>query len=526
MHLSALETQDGVYIAAVGDVVCLLLAAASALSLPRRPSLVVQGGISVDEQYTVTALQRYSFAWARNLLYKAKAEGRLEYNDLPALHRAARTEALLLRFFDISNRGTRWQTSLWAKIFVAHEGLFCQQWVLTVASSFALYAPQLCMLNMLRLVEERHQPDFTVASLWFWVAALGLSKMVQVAIGSWLEWVKWAMLSVPVRSQLAAMVFQKSLRTKDVKVVKAMNKEEKKQVGAELDERTSSPGAEEEEFLMEGWRDDHPGVPKNAAEGAEDNPSSGMQQGIINLIGVDTVRIALIAAENNLLLSTMLSLGLALAVLSNLLGWLGVCAGLVMPILLTPLNLWATRKYADAQDSVMTIRDQRMALIGEALRGIRQIKFSAVEYQWQSMILAIRNRELRQQWWVYILTSGLLCIWMAAPLLFSTVSLAMHAWQRGGISPATAFTSLAIFGTLDNALSVVPSLITTVVDANVSVQRIQKHLTRQERAVPETVGEHVVFEHATVQWPSDDGFRGSFALRELHLRFPKGELRY
>ncbi|KAI0455788.1 P-loop containing nucleoside triphosphate hydrolase protein [Xylaria acuta] len=514
IYQSTLSAQNSVNIAAVGDVILLVLAAASALSLPRRPAIVNEGR-SVDAQYTVSALQRYSFSWVYNLLYKAKVEGRLEYEDLPSLHWAARTAPLLNKILNVLNN-TRWE-SLWVKVFLAHKGLFCQQWALTVASSFALYAPQLCMLKILRLLEQRHQQDFAVSSLWLWVTVLGLSKILQVAIESWLEWINWAMLSVPVRSQLAAMIFQKSLRTKDIKGVKATNTAEKRG-GASTELEDSDEGG----FLMEEWReDDTQKSQKETSEGQEEDPSS---QAIINLVGVDTVRISNFAAENNLFLSTVANLALALSILFHLLGWLGVCAGIVMPILLTPLNLWATRKYSDAQDSVMTIRDERMALTGEALRGIRQIKFSAVEDKWQSMVFAIRDRELKQQWWVYMLVSGLLCIWMAAPLLFSTVSLAIHAWQNGSISPSTAFTSLAIFGTLEYALSVVPNLITEAVDANVSVQRIQKHLQRQERVVPETVGDHVTFDHVTVQWPSEDHFGGSFALRELDLRFPKGEL--
>jgi len=527
IYKTAAETNGSVDYASTADVLLLLLTAASTLSLPRRPNVCHDGRV-IDGQYTVSAVQRYSFAWAGHLLKKAKIEERLEYDDLPSLHYKARTQFLLTRFFNLFNH-TRWQ-SLWIKVFLAHKGLFLQQWILTVASSFALYAPQICMLNILKLLEERHQPSFTLASLWLWVAALGVSKVVQVVIESWLEWVNWAMLSVPVRSQLAAMIFQKSLRIKDIKGADSKEKEEEQPhvrlEGLSLDE-------EEQERLIVGETAVDGRIPdENAVEGEEEDPSAGRQQGIINLVGVDTVRISNFAAENNLFLSTVVNLVLALIILFNLLGWQGVCAGLVVPILLTPLNLWATRKYSDAQDSVMTIRDQRMALVGEALRGIRQIKFSAVEEQWKSMIIAIRKRELRQQWWVYILVSCLLCIWMAAPLLFSTVSLAVHAWQNGGVSPATAFTSLAIFATLEYALSVVPNLITEAIDANVSVQRIQKHLQRQERVPPQAVGEHVVFDHATVRWPSEsacddeDDVNGSFSLRELDLRFPKGELRY
>jgi hypothetical protein len=93
------------------------------------------------------------------------------------------------------------------------------------------------------------------------------------------------------------------------------------------------------------------------------------------------------------------------------------------------------------------------------------------------------------------------------------------------MSPAVAFTALSIFGTLEYALSVVPNLITEAVDANVSVTRIEQHLEREEKTMPQMTGEVVSFDGATVRWPSDAKRRGTFLIRDLNLQFPKAELR-
>jgi ABC-type multidrug transport system fused ATPase/permease subunit len=318
------------------------------------------------------------------------------------------------------------------------------------------------------------------------------------------------------------MIFRKSLRTKDIKGAEVSDeiKHEPSLAEVEPEEEWDIP---ETQRLLDDLAKTSQSSDKPVTD--DDDDSSRAHQGFINLVGSDAVRIANFAAENNLFLSTFVNLTLALIILFRLLGWLGVCAGLIMPILLIPLNLRATRMYSDAQDSVMSIRDQRMALIGEALQGIRQIKFTSLEKRWQDMVAVIRTNELKEQWSVYILTSDLLCIWMSAPLLFSTVALAVYGWQNGGMSPAVAFTALSIFGTLEYALSVVPNLITEAVDANVSVGRIQKHLEREEKTMPQRIGERVSFDCATVRWPSSVEFSGAFSLRDLDLQFPKSELR-
>ncbi|QSZ36963.1 hypothetical protein DSL72_009055 [Monilinia vaccinii-corymbosi] len=505
----------------VGDLASLLLAGVCAFSLPRRPGVSYRGR-PVDGQYTVSAVERYSFSWIQPLLTRAKVEGRLEYENLPALDRTGRSDELLSQISEL----TRQRRSLWLTVFRAHRAKFFLQWTLTIASGFALYAPQLCMLRILTLLEPRSSTDFNSLDVWFWVVALGLTKMAQVVVESWLEWTNWALLSVPVRSQLAAMIFRKSLRTKDIKGTEVGDEKEAEQSPGEGEPGNESD-APEDQFLL-----DDISVNSNISDKGEatvpgdeeDEANSRVHQGFINLVGSDAVRIANFAAENNLFLSTVVNLSLALLILFRLLGWQGVCAGLVMPILLTPLNLRATRLYSDAQGSVMSIRDQRMALIGEALQGIRQIKFTSLEERWQAMITVIRTKELKEQWLVYVLTSGLLCIWASAPLLFSTVALAVYGWQNGGMSPAVAFTALSIFGTLEYALSVVPNLITEAIDANVSVGRIEKHLARDEKTMPQMTGEIVLFNHATVRWPSNVESINAFSLRDLDLEFPKSEL--
>jgi len=53
----------------------------------------------------------------------------------------------------------------------------------------------------------------------------------------------------------------------------------------------------------------------------------------------------------------------------------------------------------------MRERDHKMEVVTEALQGLRQIKFQANEMQWHEKIRKVRERELGQQWMVFMADS-------------------------------------------------------------------------------------------------------------------------
>jgi ABC-type bacteriocin/lantibiotic exporter with double-glycine peptidase domain len=50
----------------------------------------------------------------------------------------------------------------------------------------------------------------------------------------------------------------------------------------------------------------------------------------------------------------------------------------------------------------MKERDRKMAVVTEAIRGIRQIKLMGAEGNWLARIRGVRERELGQQWNVFM----------------------------------------------------------------------------------------------------------------------------
>ena len=219
-------------------------------------------------------------------------------------------------------------------------------------------------------------------------------------------------------------------------------------------------------------------------------------------------------------------LTVSVAFLIKLIGWKSLLAGLSVFAAVLPLNIYTSKRFSDAQGDLMKIRDQKMVVVTEALQGIRQIKFSAQEQQWQEKIGRKRDEELATQWRVFCLDTGLISIWIIGPVMLSAVSLAVYSVLSGGLSASVAFTSITVMGSMESSLAVLPELIADALEAWVSIKRIDQYLKAPERDHYIVSSDTISFEDASIAWPSDSQEEDPdrFALRNINVRFPNKEL--
>ncbi|KAI9767128.1 MAG: hypothetical protein M1840_005917 [Geoglossum simile] len=471
------------------------------VSLPRRPDVFNNDGL-VDRQFTVSAISRYTFTWCEPLLKLAALKRRLEMDDLPALDELTTSNSLQRRFHAMKRKG-----KLWKLVFWCHAAAFIRQWLLTLLASVMGFAPQFCMYRILQLLEKRMLGDFFDTEAWWWVAGLGVGQITQAWLEAWLYWVCWCQLCVPIRSQLSALIFQKAMRKKDVKGVQEDSGKRETQENGEHSELTPEPNK------------------KGKDSGPEDDEILKSRQGTINLIGIDTKRIANFTSFNNAFPETLFNLVISLAFLLNLIGWRPLLAGFAATVLLTPLNIYFAKEYSYAQDNLMRERDHKIEVVTEALQGLRQIKFQGNEIQWHEKIRKVRERELGQQWRVFTTDSVLIFCWIAGPVILAAVSLAVYSVIHSDLSPSIAFTALAVFSRLEFSLAIVPELTTNLLDALVSVNRIEKYLDSPEKGSDIASGDAITFHHASVAWPSDNPEDGDrYILRNINLSFPSGDV--
>jgi ABC-type multidrug transport system fused ATPase/permease subunit len=251
-------------------------------------------------------------------------------------------------------------------------------------------------------------------------------------------------------------------------------------------------------------------------------------QGTINLLSVDVTRVAEFAARQYVFIGIFVTILIAIVVLVRLIGFVPLLAGLIAPVILTPVNMLASKAYAIAQKKLMKERDEKVSCVTEALQGIRQIKFSAAESEWEKRIMAVRDLELGQQRRVFIWTIMLRFFWISSPILLSLISLATYSWTHKSLSPSVAFTALGVFGNLEFALSLIPFGVTQGVDASVSSKRIEDFIYGPKKKQNTLPGESVQFQNTTIAWPLTEQRKSApnaFKVKNANAKFPAGKLR-
>lgn len=215
--------------------------------------------------------------------------------------------------------------------------------------------------------------------------------------------------------------------------------------------------------------------------------------------------------------------------MSQLVGFKSLAAGLLSSLLVLPISHLLSKRYAKIQFGLMKYRDGKAHLLTEALQGMRQIKFSALEQHWEDKILKSREEELAQFWVVNLWMSLTALVLNLGPLLLSSVTLSVYAFTtEGGIRASVIFASLGLFDQLDEAIQYLPLIQVYMMEAWTSCVRIEKFLGQPEREPISTAHDHIAFENATVAWPKFEEVEGENAeplearsmLRDVTLDFP------
>ena len=479
--------------------------ALASLTLPRRPDVFYHGEL-VDRLYTVSAFSRFTYSWPAPLLSLAARKKDLDMADL---HRPGHRNRSSFLSSDWKRRNYRHR--LWLSLVLAHKGAIALQWALTLCTAFLNFTPQWVILQILRLLETPQLGKIYGFGIWSWVVFLGVSIIAQSWVESYVYWLSFAELNIPIRAQLSALIFEKAMSKKDVK-------------GAGKSKKTPQSSAEPVVTgpAGESTASDRP----EADEEEEYQDPKKSKQSTVNLIGVDAKRIADFSSYQNMFPGSMFKLIVSLSFLTSLLGWKALLAGFSAMLAITPVNIHFSKKYSAAQDQLMKLRDEKMEVVTEALQGIRQIKFSALEPEWEKKILGVRERELGAVWDVFMFDTALIACWLTSPIALSAISLAVYAYINNTLTPSIAFVSLSVFKALEVTLSVIPELTTDLLDAWVSLKRIQDYLDSPEVSTTSKPSHEVSFKNASIAWPSDEslGEEDRFILRNVNVTFPQGEL--
>ena len=161
------------------------------------------GSTFIDRQYAVSKLAMYSFAWCSPLLELASIL-KIAASDLPKMDSQTSSRGNLLAISRIED-----DDPLWRRLISVHISSLAKQWALMFLHVVFEFMSPYIMLKFLKTLES---PDKNaILDAWKLVFTFGISSVASQIIHNRLLWLIWGEMAIPLRGQLVALIFQKTM---------------------------------------------------------------------------------------------------------------------------------------------------------------------------------------------------------------------------------------------------------------------------------------------------------------------------
>ncbi|XP_076324180.1 multidrug resistance-associated protein 1-like isoform X3 [Tachypleus tridentatus] len=247
---------------------------------------------------------------------------------------------------------------------------------------------------------------------------------------------------------------------------------------------------------------------------------------IVNLMAVDTQRIMEFVIMMNLIWSAPLQIGISLWLLWGHLG-VSTLGGVIMIILLLPINGFISAKMKIVQQRLMKEKDKRIKMMNEILGGIKVIKLYAWEEPFRDSVKKYRAKEIHCLTVQAYLAAFIVFIFTCAPFLIGLASFTMYILidSKNILDSNKAFVSLSLFNILRGPLAFLPRLITFAALFIVSLKRINKFL-RSAELDPNDISHDaheksaLIMQHASFSWER----KSHSVLKDICVQIKPGNL--
>ncbi|KAH9796203.1 ABC transporter C family member 2 [Citrus sinensis] len=244
---------------------------------------------------------------------------------------------------------------------------------------------------------------------------------------------------------------------------------------------------------------------------------------VTNMITTDANALQQISQQLHGLWSAPFRITVSMVLLYQQLG-IASLLGSLMLVLMVPLQTFIISKMRKLTKEGLQWTDRRVSLTNEILAAMDTVKCYAWEKSFQSRVQSIRDDELSWFRKAQFLSAFNSFILNSIPVVVTVVSFGTFTLLGGDLTPARAFTSLSLFAVLRFPLNMLPNLLSQVVNANVSLQRLEELLLAEERILmpnpplePELPA--VSIKNGNFSWDSK-----SPTLSNINLDIPVGSL--
>ena len=484
-----------------------------------------EDGIPPSRENLASLFSHYTFSWVDPIVWEGHKKP-MEMEDVWNVLPRDKTAAVLSRY-----RQVKKTTSLAVHLLKHFKGLLLLQAAWAGLTGFLTFAPPLLLKAILEYVEDPSQTPRNV--LWLYVILLPLVNAIKSVADGQALWIG-RKICINIRAILVGEIYAKALRRKAA-------------VGKDVDLGAAKKGDKNgllqrlKRMVGMGKSDQQKQGTEATEAGADDKKDADEQVNIgtiINLMSVDSFKTSDMTAYIHFLVAAAPTQLIAAVYLLWLVMGTSAIPGLVVMVLLLPLNIAFGKAFNSTQKAIMAATDKRIHTTNEVLQNIRIVKYFAWEERFGKIVDEKRNVELkalRVRYIVWAIASG---VWNAVPILITFFSFLMYTVvEKKPLYPSIAFTAMSLFQLLRYPLDQLGDMIAHVQEAKVSVDRIEAFLSEEETGKFEQLGldnidesgnRVIGFREATFIWGGKDVVAAdgsmNFRLLDLNVDFAIGKL--
>ncbi|EKD13485.1 uncharacterized protein L3040_008648 [Drepanopeziza brunnea f. sp. 'multigermtubi'] len=411
------------------------------------------------------------------------------------------------------------------------RGILIVQCCYAFISAIFTCAPTLLLKSILEYIED---PDIAPRNvIWLFVILLAVTNLVRSLADQQALWIG-RKICIRLRAIIIGEIYAKALRRKaaassDTSLGDAAKSKKLKQpvgLGGKKKDAAKDPGS------------DPTALPKTSdpsSKGGDEQVNVGT---IINLMSVDSFKVSEVTAYLHFLFAQApTQLIVSVYLLYKILGYSSI-PGLIVMVILLPVNIAFARGFSGAQKKIMGATDKRIHTTNEVLQNIRIIKFFAWEQRFSSIVNEKRRAELRALRSKYLLWAFAVAVWNTVPVIITFFSFLVYTLvEKKPLYPSVAFTAISLFSILRVPLDQLGDMIAHVQESKVSVDRVEEFLNEEETEKYEQLqhdnlddegNQMIGFQNATFSWggkeAEGDEASSAFRLMDMDVKFEIGKL--
>ncbi|CAK7906346.1 oligomycin resistance ATP-dependent permease Yor1p [[Candida] anglica] len=268
---------------------------------------------------------------------------------------------------------------------------------------------------------------------------------------------------------------------------------------------------------------------------------------ITSIIGADISRIDFALGYQPYFLTFIVPTALAIALLIVNIGVSAIIGVAVLFLFLVFIGI-STRKLGALRRSVSVFTDARINYIKEVLYNLKIIKYYSWEIPYVANIKKVRDQEMKLVLTFQSIRNGFTALALTLNSIpYMVAFLVLYAIDSGRRSPASIFSSISLFNTLNQSIIYLPLAIPATTDCLIAFDRIAKFLNASESEVRDETKKHhseyaLEVKNAYFEWENFDqdeenNFDGDgitnmlleksksspFGLYDVNLKVRKGE---